>query len=63
MNATKKTVKLRCCTPWIATAVKTPMPMKQASVTRAPPTLSDSQPPSGRAIEPISAPTKPSPAR
>ena len=35
------------------------MPTKHASVTFAPPTRSDSQPPNGRETDPISAPTKP----
>ena len=39
------------------------MPMKTQNVTRAPPTRSDIQPPNGRATEPTSAPTNPSPAR
>ena len=39
----------------MATTVKSAMPTKATSVTLAPPTLSDSQPPTGRATEPISA--------
>ena len=39
------------------------MPAKHPSVTGDPPRRSDSQPPNGLATEPISAPTKPSPAR
>ena len=63
MNEPKKTGKLCWLTPMIAVTVNSASPRKTANVTRAPPTLSDSQPPSGRDIEPISAPMKPSPAR
>jgi hypothetical protein len=63
MNDTKKVGKLRSCTPKMATPVARAMPTNDPSVTRAPPILSENQPPSGRATEPMSAPTKPRPAR
>ena len=47
----------------MATTVNTAMPTKATRVTLAPPTLSESQPPTGRATEPIGAPMKLSPAR
>ena len=59
----KKRAKLRVCTPVMATAVATAMPANVANVTRAPPSLSASHPPTGRDSEPISAPMKPRPAR
>ena len=63
MYEAKNGAKLRSWTPTMATTVNTAIPTKTTSVTLAPPTLSDSQPPTGRATEPISAPMKPSPAR
>ncbi len=63
MNEPKKSAKLCSLTPTIALIVSRPIPTKTASVTFAPPSLSDSQPPSGRATEPTSAPTNARPAR
>ena len=63
MNEPKNSANECCWTPTIALIVSTPMPTKQANVTFAPPTRSDSQPPNGRATEPISAPVNARPAR
>ena len=63
MYEAKNRPKFRFCTPLMAVAVKIAAPMNTPSVTLAPPTLSASQPPSGRDSEPMRAPTKPRPAR
>ena len=63
MKDAKKIVKLCSLTPTIAVTVNSASPRNTANVTRAPPILSDSSPPSGRATDPMSAPRKPRPAR
>ena len=62
MNMARKPLKSPPC-PFTGMNIITPstaaiMPTKVNSVTRAPPSLSDTQPPSGRVSEPTSGPRK-----